>query len=124
MSTRFCGLEGVALLLASASVQPSPSASGRVAKPQKIFANEALYQLSYTPQICGRQRSWNATGFKRSEEPGSSGRRGSPSRAASSRFALSLGKHGRFRTPECRTCLDATILLRPWSELSACSPEG
>src|SRR3954468_1390120 len=57
---------------------PSEFGGGKgIRTPDLFIANEALYQLSYTPQICGRQRSWNATGFKRSDERRSSGRRGS-----------------------------------------------
>jgi hypothetical protein len=51
MSTRLCESEGGRLLLASARVQPSPSESELVTKPQKIFANDVLYQLSYTPKF-------------------------------------------------------------------------
>jgi hypothetical protein len=67
MSTRLCGSEEDGLLLASAPVQRCPSLSERVTKPQKIFANDALYQLSYTPEISGRHVTRAAGVFKKSD---------------------------------------------------------
>ena len=43
-------IEGRAVSLIVHPVQQCPSLAGRVTNSQKVFANEALYQLSYTPK--------------------------------------------------------------------------
>jgi hypothetical protein len=57
VSTRLCAINAREFLLATTPVAVCPRESSKVTESQKIFANETLYQLSYTPETLSLART-------------------------------------------------------------------